>query len=292
MHAALQDYQRGGLLPDALLDTLTHDLQGGGSLINHLQRHLGPDLEALWERIALKAGREFIATPSEAGPLDVGLLTVQDAHDYLVVPRVRKFLTIHLITPDPFARLSDYQPLRAQYNNAEQSGGLMQIRLDIAPPETFRELFALAYPGARAHYRDAADAGVLASLLPRRTQQEQHVKPTPEEAARAAALFTGLPYLDPVLDPPHEAVVEAFPLEAFTTRRLYPHHHDERGRLVVLGSVQRLDDLDAELQRLHTHLALLQDAFRSDMTLALTSSRRLVQLFKFHSGGSHVHLDS
>ncbi|GGR12763.1 hypothetical protein [Deinococcus ruber] len=277
----LQELRTSHLLDTALLDQLEQDLRQGGGLINHLHRRLGDQIVPIWRTLAERSQRAFIAQPVDAGPVEVQLLGVHDAFDYLVVPRVREFTTFHLMTPDPFARLSDYGPLRATFN-AKVPGGVASLRLDIVPPSTFRELFSLAYPTAREAYRDEQDAAVLAALLPRRAQAT--FRPTPEEEASALANYYNLPYLDPVVDPPEVAVLGELPFEPFTARRLYPHSRNERGQLQVLGSVQRADELDG----LHARVAALEEALQTTFVLILTSTRSLIRLFRTHQGAPYV----
>ena len=84
--------------------------------------------------------------------------------------------------------------------------------------------------------------------------------------------------------PPHLQALGDHPFGPFVARRLYPHSTDERGRLVVLGSVERND----ELEQLKDRMAALQDALQIQLTLTLTSTRNLVRLFKSHPGESHA----
>ena len=277
----LSELRQSGLIRQDELSSIERDLRAGGSLINHLHRQVGDRVTFIWQALAERSQRAFIAQPGDAGPIDVRLLPCSDALDFLVVPRVRRFTTIHLITPDPFARLSDYAPLRSQLGSLVP-GGQATLRLDVTTPPTFRELFNLAYPAARSQYRDAQDAAVLAALLPRRAQQAHRL--TPEETVAALALFENLPYLDPGLDPPHPQALGDHPFGPFVARRLYPHSTDERGRLVVLGSVEKND----ELAQLQDRMAALQDALQIQLTLTLTSTRNLVRLFKAHPGDPHA----
>lgn len=280
--AALHELRQSALLGAALLDRIEERLKAGGSLTNHLHHAVGDAaIGEVWQALAARSGRQYIGSPGDAGPIDVRLLSAQDALDFLVVPRVRRFTAVHLVTPDPFARLGDYAELRTRFTGA-LPGQPVQLRLDVAPPGTFRELFSLAYPTLRSAYRDARDAAVLASLLPRRAQARH--RPTPEEAAAALATYRGLPYLDPELDPPDADVMHEQPFGPFFSRRLYPHSNDERGRMVVLGSVQT--DLGADLDALLGKLQDLQDALQTPLVLTLCSTRRLVTLFRPHIEGA------
>lgn len=256
--------------PD-VLRLVEQDMRSAGTLINHLQQRLGNKTEEMWAKMAQASGRRFIATPAEAGPIDARLLTQNDALDYLVLPRVRSFTTISLMTPDPFAKLSDVAPLKGRFA-ALVPGGEASIRLDITTPTCFRELFSLIYPEAWHSYRDTADAAVLAALLPRRAWAKH--RPTPEEEAEARATFRGLRFIDPLLEAPQEFSPEF--AEIFTTRRLYPHSRDEGGHLTVLGAL--IGDEEQELRALRQRIDSLSVALNQPLHLALTSPRRLIHL--------------
>lgn len=255
----------------AVLRLVEEDMRSAGTLINHLQQRLGEQTTEVWEKMAQASGRRFIATPAEAGPIDARLLTQNDALDYLVLPRVRSFTTISLMTPDPFAKLSDVTALKARFAPLVP-GGEASIRLDVTTPACFRELFNLIYPEAWRSYRDTADAAVLAALLPRLAWAEH--RPTPEEEAEARATFRGLRFIDPLLEKQEEFTDEF--AEIFTARRLYPHSRNEGGHLTVLGAL--IGDEEEELKALRQRVDNLSLALNQPLHLALTSPRRLIQL--------------
>lgn len=268
----LDQYARTGLIPDSVLASTATDLKDGGSVLNALHRHLGPKTDEVWEQLARRSNRTFVPHPAAAGPIDARLLPLHLALDHLVIPRVKAFTTVHLLSPDPLARVTDFTSLRAHFN-ARVPGGQATLRIDLTPPATFRELFSLVYPDARAHWRDVEDAAALAALLPR-AAWENH-RPTPEEEADAWASMLGLPYIDPVTYLPTPGVLREHPVAPFLAKRLYPHS-TENGHLLVLGALMSNDELPA-LQRKVESLA---DALLQPMKLCLTSPRQLARLLR------------
>jgi hypothetical protein len=269
-----------GVIPEDILRKTELDMRAGGTVINHLHRHLGDGTDEVWAALAKRSGRLFLPTPAAAGPIDARLLPLYPALDHLVVPRVRRLCDIHLISPDPLARLSDFAALRPLFVKLVP-GGQPHLRIDLAPPAAFRELFALTYPDARKHYRDTADAAALAALLPR-AHWKNHT-PTPEEEADAMATLLGLPYIDPETYPAQVDALAGHPPQPFLTRRLFPHSRNEHGQLVVLGTLRRAEELP-ELTRKVQDLA---DALSQPLLLALTSTRRIVRLIKTRHEAPH-----
>lgn len=268
----LDQYARTGLIPAPVLASTATDLKDGGSVLNALHRHLGSRTDEVWAQLAQRSNRTFVPHPAAAGPIDARLLPLHLALDHLVLPRVRAFTTIHLLSPDPLARVTDFASLRAHFNPLVP-GGQATLRIDLAPPATFRELFTLVYPDARAHWRDVEDAAALAALLPRSAWE--NYRPNPEEEADARAAMLGLPYIDPTTYLPTPGVLRDHPVAPFTARRLYPHS-TENGHLLVLGTLMHNDELPALQHKVQT----LEDALLQPMKLCLTSPRQLARLLR------------
>lgn len=260
-----------GVVDPAVLNRVEQAYGSGGSLVNHLSRQLGPQTDDLWTALAESRGRACFVTPASVGPVDTRLLSVEDATEYLLLPRVRKFQTIHLLTPDPFLLQEDVQVLASQFVRWVP-GTQVTLKLDVVTPATWRELFTLCYPQAHTQARDPEDLLALTALLPRRLQGTH--KPTVEERVDAVATFYRLPYLDPEATPLKPADYLHLPLEPFLARRLHPHHTNERGQLVVLGTARTKEDLDA----LQVKLSQLSEALHQPMALALCSTLRLTPL--------------
>lgn len=260
-----------GVLDSAALDLVEQAHGQGGSLVSHLSRQLGPRTADVWTALSAHMGRSCFTTPASVGPVDTRLLPVGDATEYLLLPRVRKFQTIHLLTPDPFTSLEDVQALAPQFMQWIP-GTQLALKLDVTTPAAWRELFSLCYPQAFKQARDPEDLLALTALLPRRVQGT--LKATVEDRVDAMATFYRVPYLDPEVTPVKPADFGHLPLEPFLARRLYPHHTNERGQLVVLGTARHKEDL-ATLQ---VKLDQLGEALHQPMTLALCSTLRLTPL--------------
>lgn len=259
------------LIPERVLQQIERDVQQGGSLITHLSTHLQEDTARVWAAMAERSGRHFITQPAAAGPIDVRLLTVEHAMDYLVLPRVVRYRTVHLISPDPFVRQSDVHPLRTHLNTFVP-GGQAVLRIDLTLPATFRELFSLNYPDAPRHYRNASDVLPLAALIPRVRARDQ--RPTPEERSDAEATVLGVPFVDPDVWAPTPGILGDHPHQLFEAQRLYPHSRDEVGHLLVLGSLHK-----TKVETLQQATQRLADTLGDKIDLALTSPRRLAALF-------------
>ncbi len=259
-----------GLISQHLADRIHHEIRFGGSLINHLHHQLGSDLEQLWADLAAERGLKLLPSPASFGPINTTLLSLQDALSFLVLPRVQRFNRIHVVTPNPFVRTEDLQPLTGRLGHLFTTGQV-QLVLELTTPDVFREVFRLAYPNHERHHRSVADAAALAALIP---AGNPSIKPTPEEHARAIATVTGLPYLDPHLTPPDPGVPAPLPTGPFLAKRLYPHSRDTRGHLIVLGSVEHAE----ETAELRARVQQLQDALRHPLSLHLTSQRRIAAL--------------
>lgn len=264
----LDALQQTGVVPPAVLEGVRQATREGGSIINHLALQLGDGATDTWRAFAERSGRAFVATPAEAGPIDVRLLTLYQALDHLVLPRVREFTTVRLLTPDPLARLADFEALRAHLGTLVP-GRRATIRLDVTTPAVFRELFGLCYPTARPHYRDEVDAAALAALMPRVGWETR--EPTPEEQADAVAVLSGLPFIHPEIEPADPDALGGLPAGPFVARRLLPHSRTEDQRLLVLGGVRRKDDVAALLRATLD----VQEVLHVPCTLALTSPRLL-----------------
>lgn len=264
--------RRTGLVQAAVLGRIEQEIQQGGSLITHLTNELQDNIPALWQALAEHSARHFIAQPSDAGPIDARLLELGHALDYLVLPRVIKYRTVHLISPDPLLRQTEVEALRPHLN-AFVPGGQAILKIDLTPPATFRELFSLIYPDAPRFYKDASDVLPLAALIPR--IRARHQRPTPEDRGDAEATVLGVPFVDPEAWPPTAGALGDHRPELFEARLLYPHSRNEVGRLLVLGSLHKTD-----VQALHTATRQLAEALGDQIDLALTSPRRLAALFR------------
>ena len=260
-----------GVVDATVLDRVEQASGQGGSLINHLSQQLGRQTEVVWAALTEHVGRSCFPTPASVGPVNTRLLSVRDATEYLLLPRVVQFQTVRLLTPDPFTRLEDVQALAPQLVRWVP-GTQVILKLDVAPPAAWRELFSLCYPQAQAQARGPEDLVALTALLPRRLQATH--KPTVEERVDAMATFHRLPYIDPAVTPLKPADYTHLPLEPFLTKRLHPHHTNERGQLVVLGTARTPE----ELEFLQTKLHHLSEVLHQPMTLALCSTRRLTPL--------------
>lgn len=265
--------RRCGLLDEGMLKKIELEVLQGGSLINHLNKALGEQLPSVWNQLAHSTARDFIAQPSDAGPIDARLLSLDQALDFLVLPRVVKYRTVHVLSPDPFLRLSDLDPLRVTLRPFT-FGAPPIIRIDLTTPSAFRELFSLVFPDANAHYQEAADVLSLAALIPRNAGEK--IRATPEEMADAHATVYGLPFLDPDLFPPVASSIGDHPAGPFIAAKLYPHSRDEVGHLTVLGALGR----DTTVRQLQDAAQRLASALGDQLDLALTSPRRLAGLFK------------
>lgn len=270
-HLAL--LRRSGLIEAGVLDTIELEAAQGGSLINHLHKVLGERLPTVWEQLAASTSRDFIVQPTDAGPIDARLLSLNQALDYLVLPRVVRYRTVHVLSPDPFLRLGDLDPLRASLKPFT-FGAPPIIRIDLTTPSAFRELFSLIFPNANELYQSAADVLSLAALIPRNAGTS--IRATPEERADAHATVLGLPFIDPDLLPPIASAIGDHPAGPFIAAQLYPHSRDEVGHLTVLGALGRDSEI-AQVQSAAQHLA---SALGDQLDLALTSGRRLAGLFK------------
>lgn len=258
-----------GLVPEAILHRVEHGLQEGGSVLTQLARQPELDLPALWQALASRAERHFIPSPAAAGPIDARLFGQDVAVDYLILPRVRVFNTIRVISPNPLRRVRELDEVRgvcAAWVPSRQ----VTFQIDITTPAVFRELFALTYPAAPSHYRSSEDAAALAALIPRLAWGVDQ-RPTPEELTQAIAAFAGLPYVDTSLQAPDRRLWNELPAGPFLQRRLVPYVRQADGRFGVLGAVERSEDVAA----VQVNVARLMETLHVPLVLALTSRRAL-----------------
>lgn len=263
------DLRARQLVPQDVLRKVEQDMQRGGSLLNHLHHRLGANRSEVWAAMASGQNRSFFKEPSEIGPLDARLLPVSLALDHLLLPRRREYLTVRLITPDPFYAPRETTALQSHVNSLVP-GGHASLVFDVTTPTTFKELFSLVYPNHLERARTERDHLAVSALIP----VNSSISPSKEEQSEAVASFHGLPFTDPDIEAPDPQLLRQFPIEPFLAARLYPHSRTQQGELLVLGAVENHD----ELPELLAKVDYLSSALLHPMRLALTSKRRIAHL--------------
>lgn len=214
----------------------------GGSLLNAIASQPSLDIRSLWQRLAESQERPFIGSLQDASPIDGGLIPREDATRHLILGRVLKFQTVHVITPDPFVSTADLLPLRDKLHGLTP-GRHAYLRIEVCPPQLWKQLYDYTYPiTPYSHPLSNEEAIALASLTPISTFEglslsdlRAHKLITPDQFAEAYARQTGVPYVNITQYPPDERLLEWVPLPLIRSTRQYPYGVTRDGQLITLS---------------------------------------------------------
>lgn len=231
------------LLTQADADTIWAYLdEHGGSLLNAIASQPSLDIRSLWQRLAESQERPFIGSLQDASPIDGSLITREDATRHLILGRVLKFQTVHVITPNPFLSTTDLLPLRERLH-AITPGYRAYLRIEVCPPQLWKRLYDYTYPiTPYSEPLSNEEAIALASLTPISTFEGLDLHDlrvnkliTPDQFAEAYARQHGVPYVDITQSPPDDSLLEWVPLPIIRSTRQYPYGVTRDGQLITLS---------------------------------------------------------
>lgn len=230
------------ITPDDAQTIATYLDVHGGSLLNAIASQPKLDVAALWSRLAVSQDRQFIPSVKDASPIDGSLITREDATRHLILGRVMRFQTVHVITPNPFLSTTDLLPLRDHLRDLTP-GRRALIRIEVTTPSVWKTLYDYTYPITPYTPRmSLAEAVALASLTP--LQEIEHMgllelrdekRITPEQYAEALARQEGVPYINLDLNPPDEDALNYVPTTVIRATRQYPWGFTRDGQIITVG---------------------------------------------------------
>lgn len=233
----------GQLLTQADADTIrTYLDEHGGSLLNAIASQSSLNIRSLWERLAESQERPFIGSLQDASPIDGSLITREDATRHLILGRVLKFQTVHVITPNPFLSTTELLPLRERLQ-VITPGHRAYLRIEVCPPQLWKRLYDYTYPiTAYSQPLSGAEAIALASLTPISMFEGLSLHDlrtnkliTPDQFAEAYARQMGVPYVDITHSPPDETLLEWIPTPIIRSTGQYPYGMTRDGLLITLS---------------------------------------------------------
>lgn len=235
----------------------------GGSLLNAIASQPDLNINQLWANLAKTQDRLFLPNLRAASPIHAMLISREDATRFLVLGRVVRYQQVHLITPDPFLRLRDLEPLR-QVCAPFVPGNTAQLRIEVCTPLLWKELYAYSYPQTRyTTPLSEEEAIAMASLTPARYLEGKTLDQlrteraiTDEQYAEAYAKQLGQAYINLKLAPPNPDLEELIPPQVVRSTGLYPYEMTRDGYLIVV--CDRLPtDLTTQRFRLMTGYPIL-----------------------------------
>lgn len=224
----------------------------GGSLLNAIAAQPTLNVPSLWQSLAESQERPFIASLREASPIDGSLITRDDATRYLILGRVLKFQTVHVVTPNPFLSTADLLPLRDRLRRITP-GQHALIRIEVCTPSLWKQLYDYTYPVTPYTPRLSLNEAIaLASLTPLSTFEGMQLEDlrvqgriTPDQYAEALARQEGVPYINVTLDPPDPELLGLVPLPIIRATRQYPWALTRDGMIITVSDqIPGRDTLD------------------------------------------------
>lgn len=229
----------------------------GGSLLNAIASQATLNVPSLWQSLAESQERPFITSLKAASPVDGSLITREEATRYLILGRVLKFQTVHVVTPNPFLSTADLLPLRDRLRTITP-GHHALIRIEVCTPALWKQLYDYTYPITPYTPRLSLNEAIaLASLTPLSTFENMDLEDlrvqkliTPDQYAEALARQEGVPYINVTLDPPDPDLLDLVGLPIIRATRQYPWALTRDGHIITVSDHIPTPDVLAHFRRI------------------------------------------
>lgn len=215
----LQTLQARGLLSGAqVAAALSVQERRGGTLLSAVAELLGEQAGQVWKQLARDLNWPFYPDHKALKSLEGHLIDHKTALRLGVLPHRRQHLSLHVLTHDPELRVEDLHELGSF------------ITLELVTPDVYRRVSALMYPRLPYERLDESEALAIATGRGARLFAGGSIADwrgrrliTETQAAEAQAILNGFEYVDPEIHPPDPSTLSLLDWDTLVMLRVYPY---------------------------------------------------------------------